>query len=626
MQQFYPKFKGLIPLIDRKQSAQPYVVSGKNFVVTAQGLASGLGRDLVAYKAIENPVNVQFFEISESIESFICTDEGIFRLDTESTRLVCLYKFTFRLDSQYPFTKAAVGNKFYFARDGYPLIEYNPSTESWQELSGGSIPDNIVACEESEGRLVVLTDLFVAWSAIGDGQDFVASEFTGAGAQALSKVGFANSTPIAIRKTSEGFLTFLSTGILRSQAIQSSVVYRHTVLSYEHVPLNPFCISTTVDQSTIFLTTNGLFSTRGQNPEPWQPLMSQFLREQIIPNLDLIVNQNNPQLFFDYDNSWFIVGISELQTPYVFTKGYILNIPMDEWGSIDANFVTLANIKILPLNFIGFSYGLVTPDGSIYIINNAKGVEYVPQLTGGLHYKKIQEEIPALINNDVLRFQSKFDWETIATSSMPFTGLYNRYGLREGFTEPPVIPQSEKPAVIVSDVLSFKVHTELNAGIVDIQTIKEPKYYETLDSEITVGPFRLTDEQVHDKYSYINGLILGMKAEAVGEVAEDWDSTIQFPVELHVDWMVATGDEDWGDSPVGSVQYDLSLIPTKDAYTPIPNDKTTLELVKYDGVSLIYSCYSNGIYHLLNLKALNPDDNFYLKTADININLGGRLL
>lgn len=626
MQQFHSRFKGLIPLIDRKQSADPYVVSGKNFVITAQGLASGLGRDLVAYKAIENPVNVQFFEVSETIESFICTDEGIFRLDTQSTRLICLYKFTFRLDSQYPFTKAAVGNKFYFAREGYPLIEYDPATESWQELTGGSIPDNIVGCTESEGRLVVLTDLFVAWSAIGNGQDFVASEFTGAGAQALTKIGFAENKPIAVKKTPEGFLTFLSTGIMRSQAIQSSVSYRHTILSYEHVPLNPFCISTTIDQSIIFLTTNGLFSTRGQVPEPWQPIMGQYLREQIIPSLDLIDNQNNPQLFFDYDNSWFVIGISELQTPYVFTKGYILNIPLNEWGSIDTNFVTLANIKILPLNFIGFSYGLVSPDGSIYIINNAKGVEYIPQLDYGLFYHKIHEEIPGTINNDVLRFQSKYNWQTVSTAKMPFTGLYDRYGGNIALTDPPVITPDEKTADIASSVLNFKVNSEFNSGIEDVQIIRKSKYYYSLDSKITVGPFRLTDEDVNDRYSFINSLILGMKEEGVGEIPEDWNSDIQFPVDLFTDWMIATGDEDWGDSPVGGMQFSLNIIPTNDAYTPYTNDVTTLELVKYEGVNLTYSCYSQGIYHLLELDATQVNDNFYLKTADININLGGRML
>lgn len=258
-QQFFRRIKGLIPLIDRKQSAEPYIVTGKNFVITAQGPVSALGREIVSYKGIENPVNIQFFEVSETVESFICTDEGIFRLDTETQKLNCLYKFTFRLDSQYPFTKAAVGNKYYFARKGYPMIEYNIGTQSWTELSGGTIPENIYACEESEGRLVVLTDTWIAWSAIGVGTDFLASEFTGAGAQALTKIGFANSTPIGLRKTPEGFLTFLSSGIIRSQAMQSLIPFRHTILSRDHVPLNPFCISSTIDQAIIILTTAGLY-------------------------------------------------------------------------------------------------------------------------------------------------------------------------------------------------------------------------------------------------------------------------------------------------------------------------------------------------------------------------------
>lgn len=625
-QRFYPRIKGLIPLIDRKQSAEPYVVSGKNFVVSAQGPVSALGREIVSYKGIENPVNVQFFEISETVESFICTDEGIFRLDTETQKLNCLYKFTFRLDSQYPFTKAAVGNKFYFAREGYPMIEYVVGTETWTELSGGSIPDNIYACEESEGRLVVLTDIWIAWSAIGDGTNFTASQTTGAGAQAITKIGFANSIPIGLRKTPEGFLTFLSTGIIRSQAIQSLIPFRHTILSRDHVPLNPFCLSSTIDQSIIILTTAGLFKTAGQVPELWQPIMGQYLKEQIIPNLDLLTNQNNPQLFFDFDNSWFVVAISENQTPYVFTKAYILNIPLDEWGSLDANFVTLVNVKILPLKFIGFSYGLVDVEGSIYIINSARGVEYIPSLENGLYYNNIHEEMQGIINNDILRFTVKAKFRTVPTGDMNGTGLYNQWGNNLEYKDPEDLSSIEKDTVLTVDTLEFRTNTTFSAGIIDVVVTAVARSYNSLNSIITIGPFRLADEQVHDRYSYINGVILGMDKQAVGETSEDWNSIVQYPTTIEEDWLLLDGEEDWGEGIVGAVQFDFSVIPTLDGYTPIENDATTLQLVKHDDKTLVYSCYSNGIYHLLDIDATKVDDNFHLKTIDANINLGGRML
>jgi len=625
-QQFVSRIKGLIPLIDRKQSAEPYVVEGKNFVVAAQGPVSGLGRELVSYKGIEEPVNVQFFEVSETVESFIFTDEGVFRLDTETQKLNCLYKFSFRLDSQYPFTKAAVGNKYYFAREGYPMLEYTIGTDSWEELSGGSIPSNIYACEESEGRLVVLTDVWIAWSAIGDGTDFVASQFTGAGAQAITKIGFSNSTPIALRKTPEGFLAFLSSGIIRGQAMQSLIPFRFTILSRDHVPLNPFCLSTTTDQAIVILTTAGLFKTAGQTPELWQPIMGQYLRENIIPNLDLITNKNNPQLFFDYDNSWFVVAISENQTPYVFTKAYILNLTLDEWGSLDTNFVTLAKIKILPLKFIGFSYGLVDTQGSIFIINNARGVETIPTLENGLFYHNVQEEIAGVINNDVLRLTTKAYFRTIPTADLNTTGMYNQWGENLSYLDPENITAIEKDVVDDAGVLEFKTNTIFAAGIVDIVTIVEAKQYDSLNSLITVGPFRISDEQNHDMFSYINGLTLGMREGGVGETSEDWNSNVEYPAEVTEDWLLLDAEEDWRDSPVGQVQFDISIIPTKDAYRAVDPDNSTIELVSYDDASLVYSCYSNGLYHLIMIDATAEDANFDLKTIDMNINLGGHLL
>ncbi|HFD32028.1 MAG TPA: hypothetical protein ENJ28_04870 [Gammaproteobacteria bacterium] len=626
MQKFYPRIKGLIPLIDRKQAAEPYVVAGKNFVVTAQGPVSALGREIVSYKGIENPVNVQFFEISETVESLIFTDEGVFRLDTETTKLVPLYTFSYRLDSQYPFTKAAVGNKFYFAREGYPMLQYSPDTNTWVELSGGSIPTNIYACTESEGRLIVLSDLFTSWSAIGDGTDFVPSQFTGAGAQAHTKVGLSNSVPISVKKVPDGFLTFLSSGIIRSQAIQSTVTYRHTILSRDHAPLNPFCLSVMVDQSIIILTTAGLFRTAGQTPELWQPIMGQYLAENVIPFLDLKTNQNNPQLFFDFDNSWFVIGVSQNQTPYVFTKAFILNIPIDEWGSLDTNFVTLANVKILPLKFIGFSYGVVDVQGSIYIINSAKGVESIPLLENGLYYNRVVEEVAGVINGSVLRFSGNFNFRTVDTSSMNFTGVYNSWGDGVSYADPESHVAVEKDSILTGTEVEFRTNTIMSAGIIDINTIPVAKQYDSLNSQITVGPIRITDEQSNDMYSYINSLIVGMKAEAVGEISTDWNSNIEFPATIEEDWLALSGEEDWGDNPVGSAQFTISITPTKDAYTAIDNSNETLELVKYDGVNLIYSCYSNGIYHLITIDATSEDDNFYLKTIDANIELGGHLL
>jgi len=162
----------------------------------------------------------------------------------------------------------------------------------------------------------------------------------------------------------------------------------------------------------------------------------------------------------------------------------------------------------------------------------------------------------------------------------------------------------------------FKTNTTFASGIIDVETTAKSKYYETLNSLITVGPFRLTDEEVHDRYSYINGLILGMHAGGVGETAEDWNSSLQYPSEILEDWLLLDGEEDWGDAPVGKVQFNLSIIPTIDGYNPITNDATSVELVKYDGANLIFSCYSNGIYHLITIDATEENANFYLKTID----------
>jgi len=127
-------------------------------------------------------------------------------------------------------------------------------------------------------------------------------------------------------------------------------------------------------------------------------------------------------------------------------------------------------------------------------------------------------------------------------------------------------------------------------------------------------------------FSYFNGLILGLTAEGVGETSEDWNSIIEYPSEVSEDWMLLDGEEDWGDDPVGSAQFNISIIPTLDAYTPFAEDNSTIELVKYEGNSLVYSCLSNGIYHLITIDASGIDENYYLKTVEAKNNKGGHML
>lgn len=434
-QLFLPNIKGLIPLIDRRKAAEPYVVDGQNFLMDANGPISGLGRTVISYKAIESLGNIQTFKISETLESFIVNNEGIFRFDTESGETVLLYPFSVPVQSEFPWSMAPVGNKYYFAREGSSLIEYDIVNDLWTTLTVG-IPSNIYACTESDGRLILLTDLWVYWSAIGDGTDFAPSSSTGSGAQALTKLGLSNPKPLGIKTVADGFLTFLSSGIMKSHSIISTNPYRHTILSKQHRLVNPYCLTNDEDDNVIFLSKAGLYKTQGEKPTLWQPAMGEYFHSSVIPNLDVINNQNNIQIDFDYERSWFSIWIAESQVDYQYTKAFLLNTKIDQWGVLNTPFTALTNFYTLPSTFEGFIYGMIDNEGSVLRFDGSNGVEQIPLLQDGYSYYYLWEEIPARNIDDVITFTVHGEFSTTSKLNYTITGTYYKYNYLQSNISP----------------------------------------------------------------------------------------------------------------------------------------------------------------------------------------------
>lgn len=629
-QLFVADIGGLQPLFDRKKIQQPYVVEGQNFIMDSDGPISGLGRTLSSYKGISTLGNIQEFKISETFESLIINNEGVFRYDTDTEKLVLLYLFSSLVTSEFPWSMAAVGNKFYFARKNSLLIEYDVTNDSWQSLSGGSIPPDIYACCESEGRLILQNTLGSYWSAIGDGQDFTASTSTGAGAQAYTKLGLINPKPLGVKKVPDGFLSFVSSGIMKSQAIISVNPYRHVILSTKHIPVNPYCLAISDSDSIIMLNKNGLFETTGDQPKPWQQAIGEYLHTKVLPSLDLKNNQNNIQIQFDTDRSWCVISIAENQQDYIYTKAYILNSKIDKWGVLNGGFVAFLNLHTLATTHEGFDFSLVGTDGSIYRFDSSIGIEEIPDLIDGYSYWNFYEEIAGRINDDVLILTTKGQFATSSKLDFSVNGLYYRYSQLQSFIDPEDLSAAEKAAELSGSTIIFKSHTTFSAGITDIVTKIQDPIYGTLNSYVHIGPLRLTNEQDMDRYSYINNLSVGTLKGGVGDTFEDWNSETQYPVTVSEDWLTLSGEEDWGAglgaSSVSSVNYDLNLIATLDAETPIEDYTPVVTKLHSSTATDFYACETMGLYHLINVSALEVTQNFHIKTLDLSFNIGGRLL
>ncbi len=662
--------KGLLPGVDRRKIQEPYVLEGRNFHMAVDGPESGLGRRYVGYETIANPTNIQSFDVVETHESYICTNEGIFRADTESEKLIPLYLLASDVTSEFPWSYAAVGNKVYFTRQSAGLIEYDITNDSWELISGGSIPTDIYACAESEGRLILLTAAVSAWSAIGDGQDFTPSTTTGAGSQVLTKLGLANPRPLGVQKTADGYLTFLSSGIMKSKAIQAANPFQHRVLSTEHKVINPYSIALLDSKRIVFATLAGLFETAGDTPRLFQPLMSEYMHEKVFPLLDVINNQNNLRLYTNFNRAWFIVSVAVNQQDYVYEIAYLLNTRTDAWGSLNDSHVTFLDFKTLKTDQAGFNFSLITSDGSVARFDSSAGIEYIPPLESGLFYYRTWVDVPARINDDVMYFPTYMRIRTVSTSTAAQTGLYDRFDEIAEYLSPAARVIEEKAAEAVGavedlswpadefldfglitasagtllnygfitdsatvfidyatvDGFLFKLNTDMLLGLIDIATRQQATLLGSLNSEVLINSVRLSDELTNDRLTFVTAAAINMLEDAVGSIYDDWASALTYPVDLFEDWL--TGDEifeDWGGDPALASSYETTIESSLDAYTPDESQDSTLSLVTSEGRVKFYSCYTTGLYHNLRIGAPAIGDNYSVKTVDMTINLGGRL-
>ena len=626
VQKYTASIKGLLPGIDRRKLNEPYIMEGQNFLMTLDGPVSGLGRKIIGYKSIYKPTNVQTFKVIETQESYVCTPEGIFRFNTVSQKLDTLVLLSAVLTAEFPWSMAAVGNKYYFVNQDSGLIEFDIVNDSWQIVSGGSIPINIYACTESEGRLILLTDSVSAWSAIGDGQDFTPSTTTGAGSQVLTKLGLSNPKPLGVQKVPDGFLTFLSSGIMKSQAIQAANPFRHTVLSKEHIVLNPFCITLINAQKIVFATTAGLFETDGKIPVVYQPLMSAYLHENIFVNLDTVNNRNSVRLYSDFNRAWFLVSVAMNQQDFVYDIAYLLNINTQEWGSFNDAHVAFFDFETLQQNQSGFNHCVLTADGSISRFDNSTGIEYIPAEKDGMYFHGEPVDAYARENSAQMIFTCRMNLRTVSTAKMPDTGVYNEFHEVEEFLSPLSRDIQEKETVDVAGVLIFKCNTDYLMGGINIDVQRQSPFFNGLNASVLVGLYRLTDELTADRLSYITNANIGMLSDAAGTVYEDWMSDVEYPTKITEDWLTMPDENvDWGGDPVLSTLGDPKIISSLDGYTPDENQVDALNLVRADGKIKFYSCYSSGLYHAYQFDAFEIGENFAIKTIDMTMNLGGRI-
>lgn len=577
-------FKGFLP-IDARKIDQPHVIRGENFMLNADGPYSAFGNDIVSYTQFSDPEFIETFRVES--ENFIFAKGSIWGYDAFSDTYYPVMTFT-DAGETFPWSEAFVGNVYYFAKKGVGLISYTPTTGEWKSLDGvGSVPTGVVAVADASGRLIAVTATNIHGSAFDDGEDFVTSPQTGAFAQSLGLV--RGGEPYAVRHTSSGgYMVFTSEGMIVATFTDTIIPFSHKGLTEHAKPISPFGVLD-ADDLIIILNEDGFWQTRGQEPEPWQPLMSEFFRQTLLPNI-LDSNPEAIRLHYNSPRKWIIISVAELNQPSLYTKAYVYYIPLDEWGIFNSCHHGFGTLDLQSGPFEGRHFGFVCQDGYLRKFTDQPRIEPVPDL-GELYLYHQEMDIPSRLvdgvhiatSNIYMPENNETFFDTVGGSSGAYTTL-------DGEPTGNYLPA-----------------------------------YESVNSFIDIGLFRFVEQQAPNEMSIVTEVAIGQDSEAVLVFEEeDWNALTG-----EEDWNILTGEEDWGFDIVATVDYVASILGTVDGknvwedqqevmqrhqHTDKDSGGNTLEKLE----TQYFICYNNGIYHIIRISAQNVGESFHLKTLDIS--------
>ncbi len=355
------QFRGALPALDRRQPVDKFVVDGQNFLVDAEGPFAAFSTELITTTQIRNPEAADTFRVGDDI--FLFTADAVLKFDTSSE--INFPIFTFPLNNtNFPWSQAVVGGIHFFAKKGSNVFSYNPLTDIWVNVTA-----NVViiphAVTKAGGRLVIMGIDDVQWSAIDNGVDLLTDIEKGIGIQSLAIVG--GGDPLAVLPTFDGFITYTSTGSMKSELVDSINPFRHFPLTADPgvIPLSPYTVIEAANNEHISLSKIGFHITIGKVPEPFQPLMSEFFRRQILPFFDL-TNSTLIKLTFNSDRQWLIVSLAESEKEFNYTLAYVLYVPRDEWGRFNRPHVGFGELSINEGQFKGFNFGFFCAAGCLH--------------------------------------------------------------------------------------------------------------------------------------------------------------------------------------------------------------------------------------------------------------------
>ena len=572
-------FMGLTPGIDPTRSERFFALGGQNYIFDSIGPKSAFGNRFLLPQRLGDASYAQGVRIPlrTGDRVFHFFKDGIFEWNESNGGYDSIYLTQDTNANPNRWTWAYLNEYVYFCHPVAGLIALALESDTAFKVDSPGAPERAIAICENNGRLVAIDPEWLYWSEQSNGLAWTPS-LGGAGFQKISDrlPGY----PITVTSYTAGVLTWTTGGVMRSEFSGDKEVYRHRALNTEYRPVNSFCAQKVDDDTVVILDARGLFQTRGEKPTPFTPMFNEFFIGFVARN-KLDVGQNL-RLEWDALRRLMYVSISFSRTNPIFERCFVLYPPTDKWGTFNEKHFGILPISITDSQRADDYFGFVDEDKRVRYWQETGSRELMcDDWEANLYYPLAQKSY--LVGDESEGWIVSSSGIINVFPTLPYK--YSRAGFYKAGATSPVAPRLT-----------------------------------SLDAWIHMGLLRFNAETSNDSLSEVTQVLVRSNVSGPRSVAgEDWN--VGPPPDE--DWNVDSGTDDFGLEAQNYVNSKVRLISTLDGLTEFQSAQL-MPVIELTGARY-YAGTTVGLWHILEIKADEVGEGFYLKSFELTWTPAGKL-
>jgi hypothetical protein len=579
--------KGRTPGLDPTQSKELFALEGKNYTFDSLGVKSPFGNRLLTPVSFTRPEHAQGvrLRLRGGDRCFTLLSDGVHEWDEDKGGFRTIYQTPDLSVTPYRWTHQYLNGQMYFAHPSTGLLVLNLDTgicAPHEDVAKGTLP-RIMAVSENNGRLVVMTDELLGWSAPSNGLDFTPG-FGGAGFQKIAER--VAGDPILAMSYARGVMTWTSGGIMRAEFTGDVSVFRFRTLNTEYRPINSFCMARVDEDTVIFLDERGLFQSRGEAITPYAPVFNEFLINFLQDNK--YRDGVNVRLEWDDRKRYLFVSYSDSYSSPLYEKCFVYYPPLDKWGEFNESHYGILPFRVNRSERSDDYFGFVDESGRPRYWRGG-GAREAPvesatkPRTSNLYRPVIQKPTQSLNEESGM----------VLSSSAKLSG-FSRAGISrtEGY-------------------YSVGSTSPVNAELVG------------LDSLFRFGLLRIIDDGPADAMGEVTSVLVRSVKSGDSDILKV-DFNLVPDGTADEDFNLLFGFEDKGLSPLNYINHTLEVVGTVDGGSDFVREAPTLATILPEMRS--FACSVPGIWHIVEIGAESVGEAYHLHTFELTATNAGRYL